>query len=141
VGQGLVGLGRLDRPSNLSVVNVHLLIDHELNVTNLVVAGDLWEKTRYRESDIFFFESVGLAMLRVHAAVVNDVLHHLVDHLREVVGDSVLEDISAATGVRAELLQPLLIKDCVILLFGVERTHYQLILLQFFLLLQNLNLA
>jgi hypothetical protein len=48
-------------------------------------------------------------MLGVHATIVNDIFHHLVDHLRQVISHLVLKDISSTTGISAELLEPLFI--------------------------------
>jgi hypothetical protein len=64
-----------------SVVDVDLLVDDELDVSYFMVSCDLREEARDSEGHVLFLKSVGLPMLSVHAAVVYDVLHHLVDHV------------------------------------------------------------
>ena len=84
-----------------------------------MITSNLWEESRHRKCDILFLESIRLSMLGVHATIVNDIFHHLIDHLRQVISHLVLKDISSTTGISAELLEPLFIQDVVILFFCV----------------------
>lgn len=123
------------------MVDVYLLIDNKLNVSHFVVSGYLWEKSANGKSNVFFFESVGLSMLRVHAAVIYDIFHHLVNHISQIVGNSIFQDVCTTACVWAKLLKSLLVKNIVVRFFAIYCSNDHSILFEFLFLLQHLNLA
>lgn len=63
------------------MIDVYLLVNDQLNIPNLMITSNLWKESWHSESDILFLKSIWLSMLGVHATIVYDILHHLIDHL------------------------------------------------------------
>ena len=102
------------------MVCVHLLIYDELDVPHLVFSSNFWEQAADSKRHILLLKSIRFSMGRVHAAEVDNVLYHLVNHIGENVDDLILENVGSTTSIGAHFLETLLVEDIVILLSSVN---------------------
>lgn len=123
------------------MVDVHLLVNYQLNILRRLVSCNFGEKFAYCERHVFFFKSIRIPVPCIHAAEIDYVLYHLVDQVSKDIGNLVIHDVSVSTKLSTHLLELvfvengvmvvlsfiLVLQDIVLLLLGL----HQLLLLKF----------
>ena len=93
------------------VLQIHLLIYHLLHVAFFWLFADLWVKFLDCEGNILFIECVRIPVLCIHAAEVDNVVNHVLGKERELGDHLVIERISIASDLVAQLFHLVFVKE------------------------------